>query len=202
MVASVRRRRTPRRSIKVRGSAGRTTEVVREADADKARAGALADPNTAYGARSAVRSVLNFSPSRRTRCGGSGRGGTRKAGDPVLVRLVSRLSAPRRLFARRTRARRGRARSADLKPRYGARSAVRQTTRRGRREIRSCFVSPASPFPPGWKSRCLGGRRRTPAGVLHSLYPRSSGRAGRSGVEDGAIVTPTRVSTSRTATSR
>jgi hypothetical protein len=41
MVASVRRRRTPRRSIKVRGSAGRTTEVVREADADKARAGAL-----------------------------------------------------------------------------------------------------------------------------------------------------------------
>jgi hypothetical protein len=26
----------------------------------------------------------------------------------------------------------------------------------------------------------LGGRRRTPAGVLHSLYPRSSGRAGRS----------------------
>jgi hypothetical protein len=34
------RRRTPPRSISVRGSAGRTTEVVRGADADKARTGA------------------------------------------------------------------------------------------------------------------------------------------------------------------
>jgi hypothetical protein len=44
MVAPVRQRRTPRRSIRVRGSAGRTTEVVREADAEKARADALGGP--------------------------------------------------------------------------------------------------------------------------------------------------------------
>jgi len=64
--------------------------------------------------------------------------------------------APRRLSARRTRTRRGRARSADPKPLYGARSAVRQTTRRGRREIRSCSVSPAS-LPAGSPAAWAGG---------------------------------------------
>jgi hypothetical protein len=64
---------------------------------------------------------------------------------------------------------------------YGARSAVRQATRRGRREIRSCISR--LPIPPAGSSRCLGGGG-SPSGVLHSLYPRSSGRAGRSWVED------------------
>jgi hypothetical protein len=64
--------------------------------------------------------------------------------------------ALRRLSARRTRTRRGRARSADSKPLYGARSAVPQTTRRGRREIRSCSVSPAS-LPAGSPAAWAGG---------------------------------------------
>jgi hypothetical protein len=59
-------------------SAGRTTEVVREADADKARAGALGGP------KATVRSTIR----------GTSDDQTRKARDPVTLG-ISRLPIPR-----------------------------------------------------------------------------------------------------------
>jgi hypothetical protein len=124
--------RAPRRSIRVDGSAGRTTEVVREADADKARAGALG------GLEANVRSTIR----------GASDDQTRKARDPVVLG-ISRLPIPSRL----------------------------EVPLLGRAEEDSRGGSPQS----------LPAVKRTRRAVR---------------VEDGAMVTPTKLSTSRTATSR
>jgi hypothetical protein len=62
------------------------------------------------------------------------------------------------------------------------RAATRgRATRSGRREIRSCWVSPASHFLPSGSP--VIGAEKTPRGVIHSVPPWSSGRAARSGLD-------------------
>lgn len=70
--------------------------------------------------------------------------------------------------------------SADPKPLHGARSDAE-----GERSGHARYLPPPHPRLGVPAASAVGG---SPSGVIHSLYPWSSGRAGRSGVEDEAIV--------------